>query len=61
MLGEVMIVEKDLRKLFQQLDHDDVTQISIEGNDIMIRVFDDASKISLLTTVYNGDNLFQKV
>lgn len=55
-----MIIEKDLKKLFQQLDHDDMTKISILGNDIMIKVFDDASKISLLTTVYSGGNFIPK-
>lgn len=55
-----MIVEKDLKKLFQQLDHDDVAQIFLGGNDILIRVFDDASKISLFTTVYWGGNFIPK-
>lgn len=55
-----MIVEKDLRKLFQKLDHDDVTHISLGGNEILIRVFDDASKISLFTTVYWGGNFIPK-
>lgn len=60
MLGGVMIIEKDLKKLFQQLDHDDVAKITLGGNDILIRVFDDASKISLITTVYNGGNFIPK-
>lgn len=55
-----MIIEKDLKKLFQQLDHDDVAQISLGGSDILIQVFDAASKISLLTTVYYGGNFIPK-
>lgn len=55
-----MIIEKDLKKLFQQLDHDDVAQITLGGNDIQIKIFDDASKISLLTTVYYGGNFIPK-
>lgn len=55
-----MIVEKNLKKLFQQLDHDDTAQITLGGNDITIRVFDDASKISLATTVYFGGNFIPK-
>lgn len=55
-----MIIEKDLQKLFQKLDHDDVAQISLGGSDIFIRVFDDASKISLVTTVYFGGNFIPK-
>jgi hypothetical protein len=55
-----MIIEKDLKKLFQQLDHDDVTQINLGGSDILIRVFDDASKISLATPVYYGGNFIPK-
>lgn len=55
-----MIIEQDLKKLFQQLDHDDIAQISLGGSDVMIRVFDDASKISLITTVYSGGNFIPK-
>lgn len=55
-----MIVEQDLKKLFQQLDHDNVAHISLGGSDVLIRVFDDASKISLLTTVYDGGNFIPK-
>lgn len=55
-----MIIEKDLKKLFLQLDHDDVAQITLGGSDILIRVFDDASKISLITTVYFGGNFIPK-
>lgn len=55
-----MIIEKDLKKLFQQLDHDEDAQITLAGNDIHIKVFDDASKISLLTTVYYGGNFIPK-
>lgn len=55
-----MIIEKDLKKLFQQLDHDDVAQITLGGSDILIRVFDDASKIAFATTVYYGGNFIPK-
>lgn len=55
-----MIIEKDLKKLFQQLDHDDVAQVTLAGSDVLIRVFDDASKISLATTVYYGGNFIPK-
>ncbi|QLH37588.1 MAG: hypothetical protein HWD61_09770 [Parachlamydiaceae bacterium] len=55
-----MIIEKDLQKLFQKLDHDDTAKITLSGNDIFIKVFDEASKISLSTTVYNGGNFIPK-
>lgn len=55
-----MIIEKDLKKLFQQLDHDEEAQISLGGSDVLIRVYDDASKISLVTTVYFGGNFIPK-
>lgn len=55
-----MIVEKDLKKLFQQLENDNIAQISLGGSDISIKVFDDASKISLATPVYYGGNFIPK-
>lgn len=55
-----MIIEKDLTKLFQQLDHNNVAQISLGGSDLFIRVFDDGSKISLATPVYYGGNFIPK-
>jgi hypothetical protein len=51
-----MIVEKDLRRLFNQLIHNDFAQIDLEGFNITIRIFDQASKLSLSTPVYNGGN-----
>lgn len=51
-----MILEKDLKKLFQQLIHEEAAQIVLDGFDISVRIFDHASKLSLMTTVYNGGN-----
>lgn len=55
-----MIIEKDLRKLFHQLIHDDVAQILLGGSTITIRVFDHASKLALSTPVYLGGNFIPK-
>lgn len=55
-----MIVEKELKKIFNQLVHADAAQISVGGFDIKIRVFDDASKIALSTLVYVGGNFIPK-
>lgn len=51
-----MIIEKELRKLFHQLIHDDVAEILLGGSHVTIRVFDQASKLSLSTSVYAGSN-----
>lgn len=55
-----MIIEKELKKIFNQLVHEDVAQISVGGFDIKIRVFDDASKLTLSTLVYVGGNFIPK-
>ena len=55
-----MIVQKDLKKLFDKLLRDDYAQISIDGADITVRVYDMAAKFSLVTPVYLGSNFIPK-
>jgi len=55
-----MIIEKDLKKLFHQLDHDDIAHISLGSSDVTVRVFDGASRITLSTPVYHGGNFLPK-
>ena len=51
-----MLIQKDLTKVFKQLFHDDIFQISFCGCEITVRVFDSASKLSLSSPVYYGGN-----
>ncbi|BBI18016.1 hypothetical protein [Neochlamydia sp. S13] len=55
-----MIIEQDLKKIFQKLDHDQVLHLQLNENELGIKVFDGASKIFLTTRVYNGDNFIPK-
>lgn len=51
-----MLLEKNLKKLLNQLDHDQVIQIPFGDGDLTLRVFDHASKVVLSTPVYLGGN-----
>jgi hypothetical protein len=51
-----MLLEKDLKKLFSRLIHEDVVQIPCGNNDLTLRVVDQASKVLLSTPVYFGGN-----
>ena len=55
-VGFDMLAEKELKKICSRLFRDDVATFSLEGNDITIRIFEDASKLSLATQVYLGGN-----
>lgn len=55
-----MLIQKDLKKIYNQLFKDDVFQISFFGSEITIRVFDSASKLALSTPVYYGGNFIPK-
>ena len=55
-----MLVEKELRKLFRQLLQDDVVHIEVDGSDIIVRVYEGASKLFVSTPVYNGGNFIPK-
>jgi hypothetical protein len=55
-----MIVEKDLRKLIHQLLKEEVANISLGNSEILVHVFDNATKISLASTVYFGGNYIPK-
>lgn len=51
-----MLMEKEIKRLFDQLVHQDIAQVLMDGNDITIRILDNASKLSLSTPVYCGGN-----
>lgn len=51
-----MIVQKDLKKLFHQLVREESAKISMGGYDVIIRILDKDTKLSLSTNVYFGGN-----
>lgn len=55
-----MILQKDLQKLFQKLVQADSVHFKVDGTDILIRVFDHASKLFLSAPVFSGDNFIPK-
>lgn len=55
-----MLLERDLKKLFHQLVHEDIAQISLGNSDITVRVLDGESKLTLTTPVYFGGNFIPK-
>ncbi|MBS4167790.1 hypothetical protein [Parachlamydia sp. AcF125] len=50
-----MILDSEIKKLFNKLDHEDCAQITLMGSDIFVKT-DHISQISLLTQVYFGEN-----
>lgn len=56
-----MLIEKDLKKVLQQLLQNDVVNIDVGGGfSITMRIFDNASKLALSTPVYHGGNFIPK-
>ena len=55
-----MLLEKDIKKLFQQLLIDQQVHFIVDGTDVNIRIFDHASKLSLSAPVYHGGNYIPK-
>jgi hypothetical protein len=51
-----MLIEKDIKKILGQLAGKEHIQFAFDGFDILIRFLEDASKLSLKTTVYFGGN-----
>lgn len=55
-----MIVEKNFRKLIHQLLKEEIAKISLGNSEVLIHVFDNATKISLSSRVYFGGNYIPK-
>lgn len=51
-----MIIEKELRKLLHRLIKDEIAQITLGGSEVLVHVYDNATKISLSSPVYFGGN-----
>lgn len=58
--GEVMLVEKDLQKLFSKLTVDTAFHYDVEGFDVFLRALDQGTKLSLSTRVYFGGNFIPR-
>lgn len=51
-----MIVQNELLKLINNLCDHDLAAINIDGNSIVVRMVNDASKISLTSVLWHGNN-----
>jgi hypothetical protein len=56
----VMIMLKDIKKLFHQLIHDDKAEIDLGGSNISVRLLNDSSRFTLTTPIYLGGNFIPK-
>jgi hypothetical protein len=55
-----MLAEKDLKKIYQKLLQEDIVHVEVGGTDVTLRIFDNASKLALSTTVFHGGNYIPK-
>lgn len=55
-----MIEEKQLKQIFRELVDHEWVQLTLEGNPVGIRIFDNASKLMLTAPVYVGSNYIPK-
>lgn len=55
-----MIIEKEFRRLVHQLIKEEVAQINLGNSEVTVHVFDNATKISLASSVYFGGNFIPK-
>lgn len=55
-----MIIDKELKKLFDQLTHENTAQIDIAGSNITVSMFNHGSILSLATPIYYGGNYIPK-
>lgn len=55
-----MLLQRDLQRLFQKLGQSSTVHFTVDGTDILIRVFDNASKIYLSTPVFSGGNFIPR-
>lgn len=55
-----MVVESELKKIFEDIKTHDQAQFFLCGSDITVRVFDGASKIAFVSPIYFGGNYIPK-
>ncbi len=51
-----MLIEEDIQRMLDQLAGGDSIKIAFDGSNIMIRLIDELSKLSLIALVYDGRN-----
>jgi hypothetical protein len=51
-----MLLEEDIRKILDQLNEGNLIKLAFDGADVFIRILDNSSKVSLVTSVYHGGN-----
>ena len=55
-VGGFMLVEKDVQQILSQLAGGESIKIPFDGSDVIVRIIDEASKLSLTASVYEGGN-----
>src|ERR1700692_1156699 len=55
-----MVIQKDLKKLFHRLSKEDFAEVEMGGSNVLVRLLDRDSKLSLSTPVYFGGNFIPK-
>jgi len=51
-----MLVEKEIKKILDQLADGDPIRVAFDGSELMVRFVDESSKLALTALVYNGSN-----
>ena len=55
-----MLLQKDLKKIFTNLVNHDVAYVRIGDSEVTIRIHDQATKLSLFASVFQGGNFIPK-
>lgn len=55
-----MIVEHELKRLYNELAKTEVSNIHLAGANVTVRMFDQYSKVALSAQVYHGSNFIPK-
>lgn len=55
-----MLLQKEIKRIFQTLIYQKIAHTEIMGLDIVIRILDNANKLSLSTVVYSGESYIPK-
>ena len=55
-----MLVEKSVQQILDQLADGELIKIPFDGSNVMVNIIDEASKLSMTTAVFEGDNYIPK-
>ncbi len=56
----MVVIEEDVKKAYQKMHEQERTSFSVDGWDLFMCSLQDASKLSLTATVYQGGNFIPK-